>query len=175
MSLQVPVSREFQGRPGGRGREGTHSEVHARSGDPPQWNFDGIPLDITVLWSPIVFCKLVCICVLCVCVWGGISVCSCVCFFSECGAGANFFNIKISKDYGTWYLLALSSRPQNNFIEDYLLQNCWCLYDLEARAKFTKRNGWKSEDGELICLSRCSAPARTGRAGRPTSKELSHL
>lgn len=50
----------------------THSELRARSGDPLQWNLDEIPLDITVLWSPVVLCRLVGICVLCV------SVCSCV-------------------------------------------------------------------------------------------------
>lgn len=87
--------------------------------------------------------------------------------------GVNFLNIKASKDYGTWYLLALSSILQNDYT-GYLLHNCCCLYDLEARAKFTEE--WlESEDGELICPSRCSAPTRTGRAGRPTAKELSHL
>lgn len=135
---------------------------------------DGIPLDITVLRSPVVLCKLVDImCVLCVRA-GAVSVYPRECFL-ECGAGANFFNMKISKDdAGTWYLVTLSSISQNNYIGGYLRHNCWCLSDLEDRAKFTEE--WlESEDGELIFPSRCSAPARTGRAGRPTSKELSRL
>jgi hypothetical protein len=77
--------------------------------------------------------------------WGG-CLCALVSVSSQSVEPIYFFNIKIPKDYGTRYLLALSSRPWNNFIEGYLLQNCWCLCDLEARAKFA--GTWRGVAGK---------------------------
>lgn len=50
----------------------THSKLCAYLGDPLEWNLDRILFNFIVLWSSVLLCRLVGICVLC----GG---CLCVC------------------------------------------------------------------------------------------------